>query len=472
MKKIAIFSLALLVLFVSLAVFRFSSVVRSVPPSNVSDTLSSSQYSYFAYLAVGNTAGDNLVKIDTSAGPSKTSNNLFIGDTVLIGTGGTMNIYTIKDIGLTNAFYVNPGVSAVDLGNSAVAIATRSAQHTVSFQPQVNATGGHWQFLLKATNTSGEKWNDKIPDQNGFDAGLLVAGNVTCPYGATASVGTTTAIAVGSTSATPTTFSVVDCALGAGITTPVGGGATGTIVIGTQVSGFINPTPSHAASAEGNADVFTYVLRELDASSNLVDQTVGRLAVVESVRISATVDPTITFYVDNVGVTNSGSAVCGTNASNGAANTTGDSVTYGSLALNAFNQLAQRLSCVTNSANGYTVTAYESQPMHNVNGDGTTIADTNCDGACTMTTQNTWTTDTSHSEFGYSLENVTNSQAAFTTGYKPFGIGATSAQTIMSRSSTPPSTDQIRVCYRVTASTTQEAGDYEAKVVYTATATF
>lgn len=435
--------------------------------------MSSSQYSYFAILGSGNSISNTMIKIDTAQGPSRTSNNLFIGDTISVGVGGTLNNYYIRDIGLTNAFFINSGLLASDLAPSAVVIATRSAQHIATFSPQDNSAGGHWQFLLRATSTAGENSSDGLPDQNGFDSKLLSAANVTCPWGATASVGTTTMLAVGNTNANSQAYHIVDCVLGTGLTNPVGIGLTGTIIIGTQVSGFINPSPSHAASQEGNADVYTYLVRQTDSSNNLIDQAVGRLAIVESVRITATVDSTISFYIDNIGVTNPGAIVCGTAASQGALVSTGDTVSFGSLSINAFNQLSQRLSCVTNGRVGYVVTAYESAPLHNIT-TGTTIADTDCDGSCSINTTAPWTTDTTHSEFGYSLENITGSQAAFTntTGYRPFGVSSANAQIIMSRNSTPPQTDQVRLCYRITASTSQEAGDYEAKVVYTATATF
>ena len=53
-----------------------------------------------------------------------------------------------------------------------------------------------------------------------------------------------------------------------------------------------------------------------------------------------------------------------------------------------------------------------------------------------------------------------------------FGNGPSSATTIMNRSSVPPTADTAFMCYRLTAANAQEAGNYETKLVYTATATF
>jgi hypothetical protein len=156
-----------------------------------------------------------------------------------------------------------------------------------------------------------------------------------------------------------------------------------------------------------------------------------------------------------------------------AANVLAVAVPFGSVSLGAFNNLAQHLSCVTNAPGGYIVTAYENDQM-TIIGDGTTIADTNCNGGCTTTTTAAWTTDTSNSEFGYAMQNlnVGTSMTDYQTGYRAFGEGASNAQQIMKNTGVPSSTEYAFVCYRLTASTAQKAGNYENKIIYTATATF
>jgi hypothetical protein len=263
--------------------------------------------------------------------------------------------------------------------------------------------------------------------------------------------------------------------LGTGGTNPVGTGETGTIVVGIGNSMLINPSPNHAAIVEGNADVYTFLVRHRDSSNALLDQTVGKIAVVESVRITATIDPTLTFIIDGVGTTDVGSTACGvgTTLSYNAPYTTGDVVLFGSLGLLNFNQLAQRLGVVTNASGGYVVTAYEAAAMKNIN-TATTIPDTTCNaGGCSAVTATPWTTvSTARSEFGYTMSNV-GSSIPFTPGnFKAFGQTATNAQEIMKRTALPSTTEYAYVCYRITAHTSQEAGDYEAKVIYTASATF
>jgi hypothetical protein len=470
MKKLALILLVLFGLW-----FYISENSRALSSTNVKDVLSNSQFSYYAEVGVGNSTNSTIISINTGSGfPSKTTNNLFVGDTVSIGIGGSQNIYFIRGIGNTASFAINTGIAEISAVAGGSIIATRSAIHTISFEPQINSTGGYWQFLIKAAAGGGEKSSDNIPDQQGFDLGNLTVDAVTCPWGAIASIGTTTSVDLGSPAVT-SYYHVISCALGAGGTNPVGTGETGTIIVGLGNTMMINPSPSNSASQEGTANIFSYLLRQLNSSSQMIDQVQGKIALVEAVRVTATIDPSITFIIDNIGATDVGSTTCGvgTTLSPGAAFTTGNQVVFGSLALSSFNQLSQRLSCVTNAPGGYVVTVHEGGTMNNVS-TGTTIPDTSCDGAgCTTTNETPWTTvSSSQSEFGYTMTNVGTSLPLIEGYFKPFGIGIDNAQKIMQRITLPGGIESAYVCYRVTVTTSQEAGDYEGKIIYTATATF
>jgi hypothetical protein len=188
--------------------------------------------------------------------------------------------------------------------------------------------------------------------------------------------------------------------------------------------------------------------------------------------VTATVDPTITFTIDNTGVS-TGSTACGNTAfGSNAANTTATQVAFGSLTLGASNNLAQRLTCTTNATGGYVVTVYETATMKNIN-TGTTLVDTTCNSACTTSTAGAWTS-TTNSGWGYTIQGLAGiGSTAFTfPNYKPFGVGYANTQTIFSNTSKPTANEQAYVCYRLVASTTQEAGNYETQITYTATATF
>ena len=489
-KSLIIFAFLLTFVFV----FKFlNQPIHSAPSTSVKDTLSSSQLSFVGRLGVGVSAGDSLLRIYLTAGtaPSITTNNLFVGDTLGIGTsngGSALVTFTVKDIANTGSFEISGPLGAGSTGAGTNIIATRSANHIVSWTPQSNATGGFWQFLIKATNRAGEINNDGIPDQQGFDLGAttptstanglgtrLKTTDVTCPnFGAGTnafSVGTTVGVVSGGTT---NYYHVITCQLGAGNTNQVGVGYSAAIGLdaGSQL---INPSPSTNARVEGSADVYTFFVRHLDNLSALIDAdtTQGKIAVVESVRVTATVDPSLTFSIGNSGV-GVGATPCGLGVlSSAAANTTGDAVAFGSIGPGGFNDLAQTLTAITNSNGGYVVTAFESGQMRNIQ-DGTTLPDTTCPAnSCTISSPALWTTTTA-SGWGYTLHNLSVGQSIFSyqQGYKPFGNGNINAQQVMRNPSTPLANEQVFVCYRLTASSTQDAGNYETKITYTATSTF
>jgi hypothetical protein len=464
----------------------FPKLAKSTPVANLRDQLSSAQLSYFGRLSASNTEGNSLITVVTNSGsaPSNNNYNLFIGDTIAIAkatTGST--IYTVSDVAGTNAIFINTGLNAVNTFAGAYVVATRSAVHNVSFSPQSSVTQGKWQILLKATGSSVENANDGMPDQGGFDLNNLQSSDVTCPWGATASVGTTIVLTTGLSAGSTGPYHLITCSLPSGGTNPVGSGITGTFIIG-NVNQFINPAPavSHTVGqANASADTYTFIIRHTDSSDNLInnDTTIGKIALTESVLVTAVIDPTITFYIDNIGTSTPGFTRCGATLSAGAAQTTATGVNFGSLSLGQFNTLAQRFTCSTNALSGYTVQIFEKSPLTITSaGSSSYIPDATCDSTstCDLNTNNDWDTDVSNSQFGYSLESINSSPVAFehngVFSAKPFGVGYANARTIMSRNTTPSSEDRAYICYRITASNFQEAGVYQSQINFIATATF
>jgi hypothetical protein len=170
--------------------------------------------------------------------------------------------------------------------------------------------------------------------------------------------------------------------------------------------------------------------------------------------------------------------------------TTVSTVPFGTLAASTFYDAAQTLTVSTNASSGYAVTIEEDNQMGKDGGTTTEIPDTTCDdGTCTHVVKANWATATATVSaaygLGYSLENVSGTDAAFTYNqwqtYLAKQIPCTSAagtcgtqdtaQTIMSNSG-PVSAKQVYVCYRIDISGTQQAGYYYNKVMYIATPTF
>ena len=497
MKKgiFRVLTLLVLILPIYLTFFANSNQVKSVPVINLKDQLSNAQLSFSGRIL---TANGTVIKINTATAgiPSRITANLATGDTIAVADVGvtSQTKYIVRDIGNTAAIEISSSIGTTTTANGgSYVIATRSAIHTVTFTPQAATAGEIWQFLIKATDraATGEYYNDGMPDQTGFDIGSdvgatttglgtrLKTADITCPFGATASVGSTVMITSGVNIGATGPYNIIQCTLGAGVSN---NGAATSITVGRAVttgSQLNNPAPglSHVPGlANGSSDTFAYAIRQLDSGSNILDTTFGRIAVTESVRVTAIVDPTITFTIGTSNTTTTGTNRCGSALSNYAPNTTATSVDFGPLVLGTFNNLAQSLHCTTNSQNGYVIQTYENAPMRML-GATTTIPDTNCNGGgCSPTVATAWATYT-NSGFGYSLE-VGSTSAGATLGittsgnYKAFGVGNGNAQTVMSRTNTPAATDSVYICYRTVASTTQQAGTYENSVSFIATATF
>jgi hypothetical protein len=482
-KNKIIFTLSSLVLII-LSFFLNNRPSQAAPISNLKDQLSSGQLSYFGRLDENNVAGNSIITVKTEAGtaPSNNNFNLFIGDTLTIQNATSGNTqYIVNDVSGTNAISINPVIDNVNAFEGAYVVAIRKAVHQISFSPPSNETSGKWQFLLKASSIAGEDPLDGLPDQGGFDAYGLGSSDVTCPWGATASVGTTVIITTGISVGNTGPYHLITCDLGTGGTNPTGTGVTGTVIIG-GTNQLINPAPapSHTVGkADASADTYSFFVRHAQSDNTIIEgeTSMGRVALTESVLVSATIDPTITFYIDAVGASTPGSTLCGATLSSGANETTSTSVNFGSISLAQFNTLAQRFTCSTNASSGYVVQVFESSPLTTINTGSTSfIPDTTCDTSCDIDTPGQWNTNTSSSQFGYSLEAIDSSPVTFSHNSifnsKPFGIGYNNARAIMSLNEVPPTEDQAYICYRITASNSQEAGTYQNQINFIATATF
>lgn len=142
-------------------------------------------------------------------------------------------------------------------------------------------------------------------------------------------------------------------------------------------------------------------------------------------------------------------------------------INLGTLAPNTFSTASHTLT-VTAPGQGYTVTAFETGKLANVNGD--TISDTTCDSGCTESAAGVWTTPTNNG-FGY---NATGNDIAAdfigATYFRPFPDFSLSEPpaTVMTTSSA--GTNRIStITYKLSPSSIQAAGDYTTQINYIAT---
>ncbi len=466
-------------------------VVDTANFSSASATLSNSRLSYRAGVASGS-SGSSTVTIDTSADGNNgdlNTNHLFPKDTVcftdagLNGCIGNTN-YTVANIVDTSTFNTST-VLGDNLDTSGFAVATQSATHTITFTLVTAVpSNGDIYITIPAVNVTG-KTNDGLPDStssvatNGFDLNGLDTSNITVTSSGCDNNWTVANVTAGTASTDHTIRidrSTNECAASSTIT----------ITIGDGTKKLINPAPySSESRTQGLADIYTINVKTRDGSDNTIDESDIKIAPVEGVLVSATVDETLSFQVTGKATSTS---ACGQTTD---VTTTAYSVPWGTIATaDTFLEGAQQLTVSTNADGGYSVTIEENDQMGK---DGITctgagageanncIQDTTCNATgCTETTSQDWTDAATYHGLGYSLANVDGTDATFL--YNDLGrsfsakqiadLEASEIKQQIMRNTGPVNSKDIYVCFRIAISSTQPAGYYYNKIKYIATASF
>ena len=445
--------------------------------TSVSDTLSNNRLSFRGELNGAMAAGAGVVTLDAApsvATNTSTSSATLVGnDSVRIGTGSTADVRTVKTINDATRFTLSSGLTTAANDQDPV-ISTQSAIHTVRFTPVSTVANGAFRILIQASATKSYS-GDGLPDKDGFELDSNNLPTVTCSGGGagyTWNAGWNTAsVSATQIGGTGTWYHVFQCRYGGtgGIGTAI------TMTIGTAAGNkVINPSPSGYSSSHGPGagDAYDFrVQHTLGITDGYAvnDVTLGKLYVIESVRVTATVAPTLTFMITGVAASQS---VCGVTTD---VATDQNAVPFGSVTSSAFRNAAHILSVSTNALGGYAVTASESAALTMLDTPANTIPDTTCGSACTVTAIGLWTS-TAYKGFGYALANKTGSPVAAANLYnnggaymaRPFGR---TAESIMDNTAVVD-LDQAYVCYRAIVSGSQAAGDYENYVTYIATGRF
>ncbi len=491
MKKIFYFLLIfVLATYLFLVIIPQQSKLDSANFTNASDTLSNSRLSYRAGVATGS-SGSSVVTIDSSGNPDNNTNHLFPKDVVCFtdtGLNGCIGstTYTVANVVNSTTFNISPPLANA-LDTSGFVIATQSAIHTVSFT-LANAVPSNGDIFITVPAVDANTiTNDGFPDPaddstlaaaNGFDLNTLGTTNISVGSSGCANNWTVANVSQGSAVADHTIRidrSVDSCAAASVITVTIGDGS----------KKFINPAPANSSlRTQGVADTYSINLKTRDGSDNTLDQNNIKVAVIESVLVSATVQEALSLTVAGVSST---TAACGQTTD---VTTTAMSVPWGTIVNYAtFQEAAQTVLVSTNAASGYTVKIDENDQMGR---DGITctgagageanncVQDTTCNGTgCTESSSQDWTS-TAYYGLGFSLANISGTDASFaynesarTFSSRQFADQEASEtkQNIMSKG-TPTASSQVYVCYRLNVSSTQPAGYYFNKVRYTATATF
>jgi len=457
--------------------------------TNASDTLSNGRLSYRAGVTTG-AASSSLVTIDSTGNADNNTNHLFPKDVVcysgsLLDGCYSQATYTVANIVDTTNFNFTPPLGASALSANDYVIASQSATHTIAFT-LANAvpTAGDIYITIPALDTTG-KTNDYFPDTNatvatnGFDLGGVGTTNISVASSGCNNNWTVASVTAGTASADhliQINRSTDSCAAGSTITVTVGDGT----------KKLINPAPI-TGHTQGAADVYTINVKTRDGSDNTLDQSNVKVALIEGVLVSATVQETLSVTIAGVA---SATSACGITTD---VTTTATSVPWGTISsFGAFQEAAQTVTVSTNADGGYAVKSEENDQMgkdgksctlptsDTANLTDNCIQDTTCGAsACSESTSQDWT-GTGYYGLGYSLANVSGTDAAFTYNEssrtfstKQFADqeATNTKQTIMSNAG-PVASSQTYLCYRLNVSATQPAGYYFNKVQLTATATF
>lgn len=472
MRNNRVFIVLIFALILGLASFFYPSLSQAANLTSAKDTLQSSRMSFNGRVRgeTGYTvAGSNHVWIETTVSGIYTSIStagLKPGDSLTIGTG----TYTIASIVDDDEFTTIAALASGDADDNDVIYYKAKPQHVITFTTASAINGGFFQVLIPAASSD---FNDTVPDITGFDFNTAVD-------------------AVGS-NATGYTFltGVATVSGGTGCTLPAnyhcfefhytGVGGTGTAItlsIGNTNGSntIIAPAPSSGRLAS-TADAYTIKIKNFTNASDpetatATDEVTGKIAVIEPVRVTATVDPSITFKIE--GVADSATA-CSLNLD---VTTTATAVPLGVLTLNTFKSAAQQLTVTTNAVSGYAVTAIENTALSNLAASPTYIADTTCDAGtpCTDTSSGAWATASGNSGFGYTVAVVSGTTptiAPTAPAYQNFpSSGAAESPFQIMSNNTSSDSHVVDVCYKIAVGATQAAGTYENQITYTATATF
>lgn len=443
--------------------------------TSVSATMGNSRLSFFGKTNGAHTVGTTTVNIDISGNADNNTNNLFPQDDLAIGINGGLKVASVSASVNATTFIIDQALP-VTVADQTNIYASQSGSLVVAFTLANDIPANGYLYITIPANSSDSN-NSKAPhtssstDTNGFDANGIAAADWSVTGGTGCTWDSSETWTVGA-SGSPHTYKNVTS------TQCTGGTVTVTL---DAAPGLLNPAPVTSGHTQGTADSYKINVYTYTAGDVVIDSGVTRVAPIEGVLVTATIESTITFTVAGV---NSGTSTCGQTTT---VTTYPYLIPFGSLSAPNIATASQKLTVSTNAAS-YVVTLQENDQL-SIDGLGTTtIADAICDdGTCTHTTAAEWKTgyNPAKGNFGYSLANVSGSDASFLYNDSSrvfsskqiaengvdFTPPATNPPTIMTQS-VPVNSSQIYTCFMLAFQVTQQAGYYFNKLRYTATPTF
>lgn len=466
---------------------------RAANLTSASATLANSRLSFYGRVNGAHSAGDTTIALDASGNPDNNTNHLFPSDTVSVGPNGNFTVGSIID---SLNFALSAGLT-VGVSDQDAVYSTQSGALTVTFTITNDIPANGYVLVTIPDPASGG--NDGAPDTaataalNGFDLNGMATTDI-ATTGGTGCTWSTETLTAGSGSGHK--YKVLT-------TTPCTAGAI-TVTFDGAEKDLVNPAPPTAHS-QGTADTYTIDVDtydgDPDSGGQLIDYVNVKVAPIEGVLVSATVDESLSFTV--AGVTDDDQVHCNITRTAASPDSTAYSIPWGTIASTyaaATHNAAQLLTVSTNALSGYKVYIEENDQMGR-NGNvctgatpaadqytftaGICIRDTACGVvACDHQTFKDWTNMATYPGFGYSLDHVSGTDSEFnwddsaaTWNAKQIAdqeaseSRSASTAEIMNNAA-PVSGSSIDVCYRIAIPGTQPAGYYYNKIKYTAVATF
>ena len=251
---------------------------------------------------------------------------------------------------------------------------------------------------------------------------------------------------------------------------------------------------SYTAEAAGTAITMKFGSVAAGGTTRIVNTTAGTsqlnvagtygdssqdtvLVLTAGVTISATIDEVLTLTVAAV-LSGACTTLGGTTVTS-----TATTIPFGTISTEAFYDVCQSLTVATNAGGGYTVSVYT---VAGLDAGANAFAVGACDGACNLTTPNTWATATNN---GYALcmddttgNAAVTANAAWVAGTNQCGDGTQKFELIadLSGSQAPSTimssatgvTDVSIAGWRISADAAQAAGTYTGTADYITTGTF
>jgi len=252
---------------------------------------------------------------------------------------------------------------------------------------------------------------------------------------------------------------------------------SGTDTVGSSTEVVIEIGSNATAGATGD----TQITNPASTNSYPIDITAAgqdtgqvRVAIVDEVTVTASVDTSLTFTVAGVGNATS------VNATSTTGTTTATTIPFGTLTVGDVHTLAHDLTVGTNAQNGYSVTVSLSGPLQSTLGG---VIDSFIDGADTAI-PTSWTSPSAtlsdvktYGHWGITSEDATTSRSNEFGSNQWAGIATSSPTVIMGHTGPADELTQgigvTRIGYQTEISALQEAGDdYSTTLRYIVTPTF